>query len=84
MSKFLWHILPPNFAKIQYLGIVANSAVKMRKLCMEVFADWNYRKDKVIETCNKEAKKCVKCNIGNMMLIYLMYKSRDRPYTRVS
>lgn len=84
MRRFLLHILPPNFVKIRYFGILANSAVKIRKLCMEVFADWNSRKDKVIETCKKEAKKCGKCGNGNMSLIFVRYQSRDRPYTRVS
>ncbi len=84
MRRFLLHILPPNFVKIRYFGILANSAAKMRKLCMEVFEKWNFQKDKASKPCTKESKKCVKCNMGNMMLIYLMYRSRDRPYTRVS
>ena len=84
MRRFLLHILPPNFVKIRYFGIHANSAVKMRKLCMEVFEKWIFQKDKASKPCTKESKKCVKCNMGNMILIYLMYRSRDRPYTRVS
>ena len=80
MRRFLLHILPPNFVKIRYFGILANSAVKMRKLCIEIFASWNSPKS--IEICNKEVKKCSKCSIGSMKLICIRYRSRDRPYTK--
>jgi len=76
IERFLFHILPPNYHKIRYYGILANGNNKKReKILKSLIEAGKAKKTSPKENkVNEYIKKCKKCMKGIMILVAIIHR----------
>ena len=75
IRRYLLHILPPNFMKIRYYGILGNRNKKKKLLKCKILTRTKIYKKKELpalellkKTLGKDFNKCPKCKNGHMLI----------------
>ena len=78
IDRFLFHILPPNFHKIRYYGILANGnknkLEKVNKSLSERKQKEDFNKNVSEDTENEYIRKCENCMKGIMVWVLIVHR----------